>query len=83
MMADTNPSPIDFEQSLAELETVVEQMETGDLSLEEALEHFERGIELTRACQATLTMAEQKVEQLLERNAQAEPATFDLQNIPD
>ena len=49
------------EQSLKDLETIVEQMEKGDLSLEEALASFERGVALTRACQQALAEAEQKV----------------------
>jgi exodeoxyribonuclease VII small subunit len=55
----------DFERSLAELEALVQQMEQGELSLEESLAHFERGIALTRACQQALRRAEQKVEILL------------------
>jgi exodeoxyribonuclease VII small subunit len=58
----------DFERALQELEATVERMEKGDLGLEEALHYFERGIELTRACQKALTDAEQKVHMLLERN---------------
>lgn len=58
-----------FEQSLKELEQLVEKMEQGDLSLEESLAHFERGIALTRACQQALQQAEQKVQILLTENA--------------
>ena len=58
----------DFEQTLAELEAIVEQMERGDLGLEESIRHFERGITLTRACQKALTEAEQKVQILLQEN---------------
>jgi exodeoxyribonuclease VII small subunit len=57
-----------FEESLAELEKLVEQMEKGDLPLEEALESFERGVNLTRTCQKALQEAEQKVQILLEKN---------------
>lgn len=52
----------DFEQALSELEKLVERMEQGDLSLEQSLKDFERGIELTRACQGALKQAEQKVQ---------------------
>src|SRR5262245_6826426 len=55
----------DFEQSMKELEALVERLEHGDLPLEEALKQFERGVTLTRACQAALKAAEQKVEILL------------------
>jgi exodeoxyribonuclease VII small subunit len=67
----------DLDGSLQELESVVEQLESGDLSLEEALKQFERGVKLTRKCQATLKKAEQKVEILLKKTADAEPEPFD------
>ena len=54
-----------FEKDLQELEALVEKMEEGDLSLEDSLVHFERGIALTRACQKALTEAEQKIQILL------------------
>ena len=66
----------DFEQALGELESVVERLEHGELPLEEALRQFERGIELTRACQASLKQAEQKVEILLQKNPDASPEPF-------
>ena len=59
-----------FEDSLAELEQLVEQMEQGDISLEESLKSFERGVKLTRTCQKALLEAEQKVQILLEKNGQ-------------
>jgi exodeoxyribonuclease VII small subunit len=59
----------DFEQSMRELEALVEKLEQGDLPLEEALRQFERGVALTRACQAALKEAEQKVEVLLKRSS--------------
>ncbi len=55
---------------MEELEKLVEQMERGDISLEESLKSFERGIRLTRACQQALQEAEQKVQILLEKNGQ-------------
>ncbi len=60
----------DFEQALAELERLVERLERGDLPLDEALRVFERGIELTRHCQAALRTAQQKVEILLQRGGE-------------
>lgn len=56
-----------FEQSLAELETIVRQLESGESSLEEALQAFERGVQLTRQCQSALDAAEQKVKLLTEQ----------------
>jgi exodeoxyribonuclease VII small subunit len=55
----------DFEQSLSELETLVQKLEQGDVPLEEALATFERGVALTRQCQTALRSAQQKVEVLL------------------
>ncbi|MCZ6890330.1 MAG: exodeoxyribonuclease VII small subunit [Gammaproteobacteria bacterium] len=56
---------LDFEAALAELETLVERMETGSMSLEESLKAFERGIKLTRTCQDALKNAELRVKALL------------------
>ncbi len=57
-----------FEAALNELEALVEKLEQGDQTLEESLKGFERGVELTRNCQAALQDAEQRVEQLIEKN---------------
>jgi exodeoxyribonuclease VII small subunit len=70
----------DFEASLKELETLVESMEQGDLSLEDSLGHFERGVQLSRACQQALKTAEQKVEILMKKNAQEEIIPFDSED---
>ncbi len=56
---------INLEKSLADLEELVEELESGDLPLEAAMKKFEAGIKLTRGCQAALKDAEQKVEILL------------------
>ncbi|MHB1529870.1 MAG: exodeoxyribonuclease VII small subunit [Acidiferrobacteraceae bacterium] len=56
----------DFEAALAELEHIVDRLESGQQTLEEALASFQRGIELTRVCQQGLKEAEQKVEQLIQ-----------------
>lgn len=55
---------IHFEKSIEELETIVEQLEKGDLPLEESLRQFEVGINLAQQCQKILTQAEQKIEML-------------------
>jgi len=56
---------INLEKSLADLEALVEELESGDLPLEVAMKKFEEGIKLTRGCQSALKDAEQKVEILL------------------
>jgi exodeoxyribonuclease VII small subunit len=70
------PTP-DFERALAELEATVDRLEHGDLSLEDALKQFERGVALTRDCQSALKQAEQKVEILLQKSATAAPEPFE------
>lgn len=79
-MAKKQQQPAPFEQSLKELETLVEKMEQGDLSLEESLQHFERGVQLTRTCQQALKDAEQKVETLLKKDGQEEVVPFDSED---
>ncbi len=56
--------PVQFEQSISELEAIVQQLEKGELSLEDSLKQFEKGIALARQCQDVLTQAEQKIEML-------------------
>ena len=75
-MARNSKAP-DFEQALAELETLVERLERGDLPLDEALKLFERGVSLTRHCQSSLQSAQQRVEILLKRGAEAQPEAFE------
>jgi len=58
----------DFERSLAELEKIVEGMEGGGQSLEQALGAFQRGVELARQCEHGLKEAEQRVEKLVEKD---------------
>ena len=60
----SNDAEVDFESALKELETLVSRMESGELSLDESLKAFERGIELTRKCQSSLEAAELRVQTL-------------------
>ena len=57
---------VNLEKTLADLEALVNELESGDLPLEKAMQKFEQGIKLTRACQAALKEAEQKVEILVQ-----------------
>ena len=68
---------IDLEKALGDLETLVEELESGDLPLEKAMQKFEDGIKLTRSCQSALKDAEQKVEVLL-KSAGGEEALEDF-----
>jgi exodeoxyribonuclease VII small subunit len=72
-----NSKPPDFEQALAELEGLVERLERGDVPLDEALRTFERGVALTRHCQACLQAAQQKVEILLRRSGPPDVVPFE------
>jgi exodeoxyribonuclease VII small subunit len=74
--SDSNPP--DFEQALAELESLVERLERGDLPLDEALKTFERGVELTRHCQTSLKAAQQRVEILLKRGGRTDLEPFSV-----
>ena len=66
-----------FEQALGELETLVEQLESGDLSLDQSLKQFKRGVELTRQCQGILDQAQQVVEQLLDPDDESSAVPFE------
>ncbi|HKJ22436.1 MAG TPA: exodeoxyribonuclease VII small subunit [Gammaproteobacteria bacterium] len=67
----------DFETALNELESLVEQMEQGQMGLDESLKAFERGIVLTRTCQQALKEAEQKVQVLIEKDGKTELQPLD------
>jgi exodeoxyribonuclease VII small subunit len=66
-----------FEENLSELETIVAQLESNQLSLEDALKAFEKGVKLSQDCQSVLTQAEQKVQILLEKHDGERLETFD------
>jgi len=67
-----------LEKTLADLEDLVEELESGDLPLEKAMQKFEQGIKLTRNCQAALKEAEQKVEILLKSAGGEKLEDFDV-----
>jgi exodeoxyribonuclease VII small subunit len=73
------PKEAGFETTLAELEELVARMEAGDLPLEEAMRSFERGVQLTRECQAALQAAQQRVQVLMQRATGATIEEFDLE----
>ena len=78
-MATKKKTANNFEQSLTELQAIVERMESGQLSLEESLANFEKGIMLTRECQTALIEAEQKVKMLIEKNGRVEEIPFEVE----
>jgi exodeoxyribonuclease VII small subunit len=68
--------PVPFEASLAELESVVKELEAGEVPLERALELFEKGVQLSDACRKQLEEAEIKVEVLMRRGDKVRPEPF-------
>jgi exodeoxyribonuclease VII small subunit len=75
-MSTKKPS-FHFEQSLQELDALVNKLEDGELSLEESLTAFERGISLTRECQQHLADAKQKVSMLIGKDSDLQLVSFD------
>ena len=67
----------DFESALAELESLVESLESGELDLDQSLDQFKRGIELTRHCQNVLDKAQQSVQQLLDPDDESSAVDLD------
>ena len=67
----------DFNKGLAELEVIITKMESGDLSLEDSLKYFEKGVKLHRQCHGALTDAEQRVNMLNEEDNYSEEKPFD------
>jgi exodeoxyribonuclease VII small subunit len=76
-MANVKAQPASFEDSLSRLESIVSQLESGDLPLERALEIFEDGVGLARMCQSHLAEAERKVEMLLRERGELKTVPFD------
>jgi exodeoxyribonuclease VII small subunit len=68
----------DFEAAIAELETIVKRLEAGELTLEQSLELYERGVQLSRFCHSRLEEAERRIEILNERG-ELKPAPSSLQ----
>jgi exodeoxyribonuclease VII small subunit len=66
---------IDFEKSMEELEKIVGDLESGNLTLDQSIGAFERGIELSKLCQKKLEAAEERVKKLLEKS----DGDFDLE----
>ena len=75
--AKTKENDLTFEQSLEELETLVDKLERGQLTLDESLETFENGMKLARVCTQKLTKSERKIEKLIEKNGELRTEPFD------
>ncbi|HAC88497.1 MAG: exodeoxyribonuclease VII small subunit [Gammaproteobacteria bacterium] len=79
-MANKKTDSFNFEQALENLEELVTAMEEGELSLEESLQAFEKGIKLTRECQSALKKAEQKVQVLINEDGDTKEFEFKEDN---
>ncbi|PHS24841.1 MAG: exodeoxyribonuclease VII small subunit [Methylophaga sp.] len=71
---------LDYEASVLELESLVNRLEQGDISLEESLKLYESGVLLSRDCQEALQTAQQKVQMLLKQSGQSTLVDFDPDN---
>ena len=76
-MSEKTEAGPDFEKTLAELEILIENLEQGDLSLDQSLSGFKKGIELTKQCQAALDNAQQTVELLTNTQDEDSLKTFE------
>ncbi|NVO74987.1 exodeoxyribonuclease VII small subunit [Photobacterium damselae] len=77
-MAAKKPENMAFEEALDELDLIINELESGNIALEDALKKFERGIALARSSQQKLTQAEQRVEILLQADDEAPLTEFDV-----
>ena len=82
-MAKKKIENLSFEESLSELEAIVQNLEQGTLSLEESMALFERGLNLSQASQTKLQDAEQKIKMLMEKNGEAQLEDFNLSESPN
>jgi exodeoxyribonuclease VII small subunit len=85
-MAKKKVENLSFEEALNELDTIVQNLEQGELSLEESMTLFERGLNLSQVSQTKLQDADQKIKILLEKNGQVglsdfEPTTDDASDV--
>mgnify|MGYP000296550330 FL=1 len=79
-----NKKAVNLEKTLADLESLVEELESGELPLDDAMKKFEKGVKLTRICQHALKEAEQKVEILLQNTDDTDSlVAFDTQSDSD
>ena len=76
MSDDENDNDMSFEESLGELESLVDRLERGQLTLDQSLETFEKGMKLARACNKKLSDAERKIEILIEDNGKLRTESF-------
>jgi len=79
--ATADAAPMNFEESMKRLETIVEELEGGELSLEDSIARYEEGVKLSRRLTQTLDEAEKRIERLVERDGgevETEPMELDV-----
>jgi exodeoxyribonuclease VII small subunit len=72
---------VDFEQSLARLEQLVDEMEGGELGLEAMITHFEEGSKLVDLCSKKLNEVEQKIEKLVKKDGEMKAVPFETGGV--
>ena len=77
----TEKKNADFEQSLARLEELVDEMEGGELGLEEMIRHFEEGSKLVGLCSEKLNEVEQKIEKLVKKEGEMKTVPFETEEV--
>jgi exodeoxyribonuclease VII small subunit len=80
-MSDVPEEELRFEAALEQLQLAVKSLESGELTLEQSLKQFERGVQLTRICQSHLKVADQKVDILLKQASQEGGESFHLEPL--
>lgn len=80
---EDKPAEPDFETALKELESLVERLESGEMDLNDSLEHFKRGVEISRQCRAILDRARQSVEALGDPDDPESAAPFEPESGND
>ncbi|MDX2150745.1 MAG: exodeoxyribonuclease VII small subunit [Bryobacteraceae bacterium] len=81
-MPEEQPKAASFEAGLEELESVVKQLESGEIPLERALELFEKGMKLSETCRKQLEEAETRIEVLVRRGSQVQAEPFPANDKP-
>lgn len=71
---------MDFEKKIKDLENIVEKLGSGDLSLQDSLKFFEKGVRLSRECSEQLNKSEEKVQQLIDINSKGDLSTKDFES---
>ena len=78
-----DPTLLDFEAAMKRLETIVEELESGELTLEDSIARYEEGVKLSRGLTAKLDEAEKRIERLVDNDDEEAPHTVPLELVSD